>query len=102
MVDRTRVDMGHFLLGDTALSLAAARKRPNDVRGCRNGVLSALLDGRQNFARLHVRCTRPGTIHLWALDLLAFIGRDLRPQPLEFRVRTSFVVQRHPLQRSLR
>jgi bifunctional non-homologous end joining protein LigD len=39
-------------------------------------------DGRPNFARLHVRWTRPGTIHLWAFDLLAFNGRDLRPQPL--------------------
>ena len=35
-----------------------------------------------NFARLHVRWTRAGTIHLWAFDLLAFNGRDLRPQPL--------------------
>ena len=25
---------------------------------------------------------RPGTIHLWAFDLLAFNGRDLRQQPL--------------------
>jgi ATP-dependent DNA ligase len=24
----------------------------------------------------------PGTIHLWAFDLLAFNGRDLRLQPL--------------------
>jgi ATP-dependent DNA ligase len=33
-------------------------------------------------ARLHVGWTRPNTIHLWAFDLLAFNGRDLRPQPL--------------------
>src|SRR5262249_61123063 len=39
-------------------------------------------DGRPNFARLHVRWTRPGTIHLWAFDLLAFNGRDLRLRPL--------------------
>jgi len=26
-----------------------------------------------------------GTIHLWAFDLLAFNGRDLRPQPLAKR-----------------
>ena len=26
--------------------------------------------------------SRPGTIHLWAFDLLAFNGRDLRLQPL--------------------
>src|SRR5262245_39414600 len=28
------------------------------------------------------RWTRPNTIHLWAFDLLAFNGRDLRQQPL--------------------
>src|SRR5262245_55623102 len=39
-------------------------------------------DGRPNFARLHVRWTRPNTIHLWAFDLLALNSRDLRPQPL--------------------
>jgi bifunctional non-homologous end joining protein LigD len=39
-------------------------------------------DGLPNFARLHVRWTRPYTIHLWAFDLLAFNGRDLRLQPL--------------------
>ena len=39
-------------------------------------------DGLPNFARLHVRWTRPYTIHLWAFDLLAFNGRDLRVQPL--------------------
>jgi bifunctional non-homologous end joining protein LigD len=39
-------------------------------------------DGRPNFARLHVRWTRPNTFHLWAFDLLALNGRDLRPQPL--------------------
>ena len=27
----------------------------------------------------------PGTIQLWAFDLLAFNGRDLRPQPLAIR-----------------
>ena len=29
-----------------------------------------------------MRWTRPGTIRLWAFDLLAHNGRDLRPQPL--------------------
>jgi hypothetical protein len=43
---------------------------------------SPLHDGRPNFARLHVRWTWPGTIHLWAFDLLAVNGRDLRLQPL--------------------
>ena len=45
-------------------------------------VVASDADGRPNFARLHVRWTRPGTIRLWAFDLLAFNGRDLRPQPL--------------------
>jgi bifunctional non-homologous end joining protein LigD len=45
-------------------------------------VVASDADGRPNFARLHVRWTRPGSIHLWAFDLLAFNGRDLRPQPL--------------------
>jgi bifunctional non-homologous end joining protein LigD len=45
-------------------------------------VVASDADGRPNFARLHVRWTRPGTIHLWAFDLLALNGRDWRPQPL--------------------
>jgi len=45
-------------------------------------VVASDADGRPNFARLHVRWTRPNTIHLWAFDLLAFNGRDLRLQPL--------------------
>jgi bifunctional non-homologous end joining protein LigD len=39
-------------------------------------------NGRPNFARLHVRWTRPGAIHLWALDLLALNGQDLCSQAL--------------------
>jgi bifunctional non-homologous end joining protein LigD len=45
-------------------------------------VVASDADGRPNFARLHERWTRPGTIHLWAFDLLAVNGRDLRLQPL--------------------
>src|SRR5262249_52082343 len=45
-------------------------------------VVASDANGRPNFARLHVPCTRPGVIHLWAFDLLAFNGRDLRLQPL--------------------
>jgi ATP-dependent DNA ligase len=45
-------------------------------------VVASDADGRPNFARLHVRWTWPGTIHLWAFDLLAVNGRDLRLQPL--------------------
>jgi hypothetical protein len=39
-------------------------------------------DGHPNFARLHVRWTRPNTFHQWALGLPAFNGRDLPQQPL--------------------
>jgi len=45
-------------------------------------VVASDADGRPNFARLHVRWSRSGAIHLWAFDLLAFNGRDLRLQPL--------------------
>jgi bifunctional non-homologous end joining protein LigD len=45
-------------------------------------VVASDADGRPNFARLHVRWTRPGAIQLWAFDLVAFDGRDLRLQPL--------------------
>src|SRR5262249_7267963 len=45
-------------------------------------VVASNADGSPNFARLHVRWARPGAIHLWAFDLLAFNGRDLRQQPL--------------------
>ena len=48
-------------------------------------VVASDADGRPNFARLHVRWTRPGTIHLWAFDLLALNGQDWRPQPLAKR-----------------
>ena len=49
-------------------------------------VVAGDADGRPNFARLHVRWTRQGAIHLWALDLLVFNGCDLRPQPLVRRL----------------
>jgi len=45
-------------------------------------VVASDADGRPNFARLHVRWTRPGTIQLWVFDLLALNGRDWRTQPL--------------------
>ena len=45
-------------------------------------VVASDADGHSNFARLHGRRTKPGAIHLWAFDLLAFNGRDLRLQPL--------------------
>ena len=42
-------------------------------------VVASDADGRPN---LHVRWTGPGTIHLWAFDLLAVNGRDLRSRQL--------------------
>jgi bifunctional non-homologous end joining protein LigD len=45
-------------------------------------VMASDADGLPNFARLHVRWTRPGTIHLWAFDLLGLNEQDWRPQPL--------------------
>jgi bifunctional non-homologous end joining protein LigD len=45
-------------------------------------VVASDADGRPNFARLHIRWTRPGTIQLWAFDLLALNGQDWRTQPL--------------------
>ena len=45
-------------------------------------VVASNADGSPNFARLHVRWTRPNTIHLWAFDLLSFNGPDLPVQPL--------------------
>jgi bifunctional non-homologous end joining protein LigD len=45
-------------------------------------VVASDADGSPNFARLHVRWTRPGAIRLWAFDLLVLNGRDLRLHPL--------------------
>jgi bifunctional non-homologous end joining protein LigD len=45
-------------------------------------IVASNADGSPNFARPHVRWARQGAIHLWAFDLLAFNGRDLRLQPL--------------------
>jgi len=45
-------------------------------------VVASDADGRPNFARLHMRWARSGTVHLWAFDLLALNGRDGRPRPL--------------------
>jgi bifunctional non-homologous end joining protein LigD len=51
-------------------------------------VVATDADGRPNFARLHLlRWVKQSglAVHLWAFDLLAFNGRDLRPQPLAKR-----------------
>ena len=39
-------------------------------------------DGHPDFRELHRRSAEPGAVHLWAFDLLALNGRDLRPDPL--------------------
>src|SRR5262245_7138672 len=39
-------------------------------------VVASDADGRPNFARLHVRWSRPGTIQLSMFDLLALNGQD--------------------------
>lgn len=48
-------------------------------------VVASDADGRPNFARLHVRWTRPNALHLWAFDLLWLNGHDVRSQPLVSR-----------------
>ena len=51
-------------------------------------VVASDADGRPNFARLHLlRWVKQPTmaVHLWAFDLLAFNGRDLRLHPLAKR-----------------
>ena len=48
---------------------------PADAAVLDGEVVASGAGGRPNFARLHVRWTRPGTIHLWAFDLLAYNGR---------------------------
>jgi bifunctional non-homologous end joining protein LigD len=45
-------------------------------------VVASDADGLPNFARLHVRWTGPGALHLWAFNLLAPNGQDWRQQPL--------------------
>jgi bifunctional non-homologous end joining protein LigD len=50
-------------------------------------VVASDADGRPNFARLHVRWTRPGAIRLWAFDLLALNGQDWRPHALVNAIR---------------
>jgi|SRR5215813_3177588 len=57
-------------------------ERPAKSAAVDGEVVASNADGRPNFARLHVLWTRRGAIHLWAFDLLAFNGRDLRLQPL--------------------
>ena len=45
--------------------------------------ISQLFHGEDITVRVRVASKRrPHTIYLWAFDVLVFIGRDLRPQPL--------------------
>jgi len=54
-------------------------------------VAASNADGSPNFARLHVRWARPSAVRLWAFDLLAFNGRDLRLQPMVKRQMNTYL-----------
>src|SRR5262245_7592669 len=58
------------------------RELPTKAAVLDGEVVASDADGRPNFARLHMHWAKPGVVHLWGFDLLAFNGRDLRPQPL--------------------
>jgi bifunctional non-homologous end joining protein LigD len=73
---------GHDFTERFASIAALLREMPVNAAVLDGEVVATDADGRPNFARLHVRWTRPGTLHFWAFDLLVFNGRDLRPQPL--------------------
>jgi len=62
--------------------LRELRELPANAAVLDGEVVANDADGLPNFARLHVRWTRPGALHLWAFDLLALNGQDWRPQPL--------------------
>ena len=63
------------------------RKLPATSAVLDGEVVASDADGRPNFARLHLQhwVKQPTMVHLWAFDLLAFNGRDLRSQPLAKR-----------------
>jgi bifunctional non-homologous end joining protein LigD len=73
---------GHDFTGRFPSIAQLLQELPAKVAVLDGEVVASNADGNPNFARLHVRWTRPGTIQLWAFDLLAFNGHDLRLQPL--------------------
>jgi ATP dependent DNA ligase domain len=73
---------GHDFTERFASIAALLREMPAKAAVLDGEVVVSDADGRPNFARLHVRWTRPGAIHLWAFDLLALNGQDLCSQPL--------------------
>src|SRR5215813_13512757 len=72
---------GHDIT-DRFPSIAQLHDLPAKAAVLDGEVVASDADGRPNFARLHVRWTRPHTVHLWAFGLLAFNGRELWPQAL--------------------
>ena len=73
---------GHPFTERFASIAALLREMPAKAAVLDGEVVACDADGRPNFARLHVRWTRPGAIHLWAFDLLALNGQDLCSQAL--------------------
>jgi ATP dependent DNA ligase domain len=73
---------GHDFTERFASIAALLREMPAKAAVLDGEVVASDADGRPNFARLHVRWTRPGAIHLWAFDLLALNGQDWRLQAL--------------------
>jgi len=73
---------GHDFSGRFPSIVQELRELPAKAAVLDGEVVASDADGRPNFARLHVRWTRPGTLHLWAFDLLALNGQDWRRQPL--------------------
>jgi bifunctional non-homologous end joining protein LigD len=73
---------GHDFTERFASIAALLREMPAKAAILDGEVVASDADGRPNFARLHVRWTRSGTIRLWAFDLLALNGQDWHPHAL--------------------
>jgi bifunctional non-homologous end joining protein LigD len=73
---------GHDFTGRFASMAQLLRELPARSAVLDGEIVAKDPDGRPNFARLQLRSRESQPIHLWAFDLLALNGRDLRPQPL--------------------
>ena len=73
---------GHGLHCVFPFYCAATTRFPAKLAVLDGEVVASNADVSPNFARLHMRWAKPGIVHLWAFDLLAFNGRELRLQPL--------------------
>jgi bifunctional non-homologous end joining protein LigD len=86
---------GHDFTERFASIAALLREMPAKAVVLDGEIVASDADGRPNFARLHVRWTRPGAIHLWAFDLLALNGQDLCSHALVKRqVRLQVLLER--------